>query len=264
MAVLQARRSPTPATVFVLLVGASLVAWIVTIERMQGMDAGPGTDLGGLARFVGIWVTMMAAMMFPSVVPMALAFTRATEARSARGQSALVPTWVFLAGYLAAWTMYGLVAYALFRVVAGLDGGLLAWDRTGPYVAGGAVIAAGIYELTRLKDRCLRHCRTPLHFFLRSWRDGRVGALRMGARHGAYCIGCCWGLMVVLFALGVMSLFWMAVVAAAIFAEKVLPRGDRVRLALAAGFVVLGLWLALGEVPGVTDPSGPEPSMQMP
>src|SRR5581483_4941645 len=115
--------------------------------------------------------------------------------------------------------------------------GFLSWHRAGPYVAGAAVGLAGIYELTPLKSVCLRHCRTPLHFVFGHWRSGRFGALRMGVEHGAYCVGCCWGLMLVLFALGVMSLLWMAIVAALIFAQKVLPHGERLTTAFAVGFV---------------------------
>ena len=147
---------------------------------MRGMDAGPGTDLGGLGWFLGIWVTMMAAMMLPSVSPMVLAFARVTKERSQRRQAAFVPTWVFVAGYLAAWAAYGLVAYGVFRLVVALAGDVLAWDRAGPYVAGGAIVAAGLYQLTPVKDVCLRHCRTPLHFLLHDWHEGTIGALRMG------------------------------------------------------------------------------------
>ena len=197
------------------------------------MDAGPGTDLGGLGWFLGIWVTMMAAMMLPSVAPMVLAFARVTKERARRDQAVYVPTWVFLFGYLLAWTGYGIVAYGLFRVVDAIDGGVLAWDRAGPYVAGGAIVVAGLYQLTPIKDICLRHCRGPLHFLLHGWHDGSVGAVRMGFVHGLYCVGCCWGLMIVLFSLGVMSLVWMAVIAGIIFAEKVLPWG--LRLSHAAG-----------------------------
>jgi predicted metal-binding membrane protein len=141
-------------------------------------------------------------------------------------------------------------------VIEAVAGDALAWDRAGPYVAGGAILAAGLYQLTPIKDVCLRHCRTPLHFVLHGWREGRVGALRMGAEHGLYCVGCCWGLMIVLFSLGVMSLVWMAVIAGVIFAEKVLPWGLRLTQALAVAFVALGLWIAFspGSVPGLTDP----------
>ena len=164
---------------------------------------------------------------------------------SARGaEPRFVPTWLFVAGYLAVWTAYGLAAFGVYRVIAACTSGFLAWDRTGPYVAGGAIVLAGLYELTPLKSACLRHCRTPLHFILHGWRDGRFGAVRMGAEHGGYCVGCCWGLMLLLFALGVMSLFWMAVVAALIFAQKLLPFGQRLPYALALALLALGIWVA--------------------
>lgn len=149
------------------------------------------------------------------------------ECAKPQGRAGLVPTWVFLVGYLVAWTAYGLIAYGVFRLVTALDSGFLAWDEAGPYVAGGAIAAAGLYQLTPLKDLCLRHCRGPMHFILHGWREGRTGALRMGAEHGLYCVGCCWGLMVILFAVGVMSVFWMVAVAGIIFAEKVFPYGLR-------------------------------------
>lgn len=255
-------RSLNPVWTTAFLLGAALVAWIVTIDRMWGMDTGPGTDLGGLGWFTGIWVTMMAAMMLPSVAPMVLLFARE---RRIRGR-AFVPTWLFVAGYLAAWTLYGLAAYGLFRLVTAFGSGWLGWDRAGPYVAGGAIVAAGLYQLTPLKEVCLRHCRGPMHYVMHGWRDGRLGALRMGTQHGLFCVGCCWGLMVALFALGVMSLFWMAVVAAVIFAEKVLPYGLRLSRVFALGLVALGIWIAVapGSVPGLTDPDAPaSPSMQM-
>jgi predicted metal-binding membrane protein len=237
------------------LVAAALVAWLVTIDRMRGMDAGPGTDLGGLGWYVGAWVTMMAAMMLPSVTPMVLFFSRISRDRTVRG-SALVPTWVFVVGYIAVWTAYGLVAYGVYRLVRSLDLGFFAWHRQGPLVAGAAVAAAGLYELTPMKEVCLRHCRTPLHFVLHRWRDGWPGALRMGGEHGAYCVGCCWGLMVILFALGVMSLFWMALIGVLIFAQKVLPFGFRLVRPLALAFVAFGIWIAVspGTVPGLTQP----------
>ena len=246
-----------PVATASLLLAAALVAWVVTVDRMRGMDAGPGTDLGGLGWFAGSWVT--------SVAPMVLAFARLTKERARRGQAVLVPTWVFVAGYFAAWTAYGLVAYGLFRAVDAVDGGALAWDRAGPYVAGGAIVAAGIYQLTPVKDVCLRHCRTPLHFILHGWHEGRLGALRMGTEHGLYCVGCCWGLMIVLFSLGVMSLFWMAAIAGVIFAEKVLPHGMRLTRLFAVAFIALGIWIAAspGSVPGLTDPgSGPALGMK--
>jgi predicted metal-binding membrane protein len=212
-----------------LLLGAALAAWIVAVQRMAGMDMGPGTDLGTLGWFVGIWVTMTAAMMLPSVAPMALVYGKAPAAR----------TWALVGGYLAVWTAFGLAAYGVYRAFGALEIGFVPW------AAGGAIAAAGLYELTPLKAACLRRCRTPHDFVMHRWRGGAAGALRMGVEHGAYCVGCCWGLMVVLFAVGVMSLTWMAVVAAVIFVQKVLPHGDRLGIPLAAGLVALGLAVAL-------------------
>jgi predicted metal-binding membrane protein len=224
------------------VLGAALVAWIVTVDRMRGMDAGPGTDLGGLGWFVGIWVTMMAAMMLPSAAPMVL-----VHARSRRGS-----TVVYVAGYLAAWTVYGLAAYGVYRGIRTVAPSFLAWDRDGPWVAGGALIAAGLYQLTPLKTVCLRHCRSPVGLLLHA----RGGALRIGLTHGAWCIGCCSGLMLALFALGVMSLVWMAAVALVILAEKALPGGERIAWATAAALVALGVWVGSSpsSVPGLTQP----------
>ena len=236
-----------PLRVTATLLAAALAAWIVAAQQMRGMDAGPGTNLGGLGWYLGIWVTMTAAMMLPSAAPMVLTYARV--ARDAR-------TWVFVLGYLVAWTAFGLVAYGLYRLVARSSPGWVAWNRQGPFVAGAALALAGLYQLSPLKEACLRHCRGPFRYLVRGWREGRTGALRMGAEHGLFCVGCCWGLMLALFALGVMSLFWAAVVAAAIFAEKVLPRGLALARVLAVALVALGLLVALapGHVPELTQP----------
>jgi predicted metal-binding membrane protein len=256
---------PNAITTAIVLIGAALATWIVTIDRMRGMDAGPGTDLGAFGWYVGVWVTMMAAMMLPSASPMVLLFSRISSERARRGQ-AFVPTWLFVGGYLAVWTAYGAVAYGIFRLVKSLELGFLDWDRGGRYVAGAALVSAAVYQLTPLKTICLRHCRSPLHFVLGGWKDGRTGAFRMGVEHGGYCVGCCWGLMIVLFALGVMSVVWMAVVAALIFAEKVLPFGGRLSRVFAISFLALGIWVASapGTVPGLTQPGSPGMTQMQP
>jgi predicted metal-binding membrane protein len=229
------------------VLGAALVAWIVLVQRMRGMDAGPGTDLGALGWFVGIWVTMTAAMMLPSATPAVMLLSRVRQN---------APPSLFVAGYVVAWTAYGLVAYGIYRAVRAADPTFLSWDEQGPLVAGGALIAAGLYQLTPLKQACLRHCRSPLRFLMRG-RDGPLGALWMGIVHGGYCIGCCTGLMLALFALGVMSLFWMGLVAAAIFVEKALPGGESVARVLAVVLVALGIVViaAPSSAPGVKQPS---------
>jgi predicted metal-binding membrane protein len=230
----------------IVLVAVTVVAWVITVDRMRGMDDGPGTDLGGLGWYLGIWVTMTAAMMLPSAAPAVQ-----HVARLARG----MPTLLFVAGYLAVWTGYGLLAYGVFRLVTSFDTGWLAWDRAGPYVAGASILAAGLYELTTLKRLSLRRCRTARH---------GGNAFRSGLGHGLDCVGCSGALMAVLFVLGAMSLVWMAVVAVAIFAEKVLPGGPRLRPVFAFALVALGIWVAMspGTVPGLTEP-GAMPSMEM-
>jgi len=235
------------------LVFSTLVAWVVLLERMRGMDTGPGTDLGTLGWFVGVWVTMTAAMMLPSAAPMVLVYTKVAAGSSRRPRAS---TAAFLTGYLLAWVGYGLVAYGLFRLIRSLDPAFLGWNRQGPLVAGAAIAIAGVYQLTPLKRICLRHCRSPFHYVLHRWHAGLLGAVRMGLEHGAYCVGCCWGLMLVLFAVGVMSLVWMAVVAAIIFAEKVLPFGERLSKVFALALIVLGVWVAAApaRVPGLHQP----------
>jgi predicted metal-binding membrane protein len=204
-----------------LLVAALLVlaglAWWWTAEHMRGMDAGPGTDLGGFGWFVGVWVVMMAAMMFPAIAPTIALYSRMTRARR------LLRPLLFAGSYLVVWGFAGVCAYGVYRLGRTLLGYDLAWSRGGRWAAAGVLTAAALYELTPLKDVCLQKCRTPMGFLVGSWREGARGAVELGARNAAWCLGCCWALMAALFALGVMSLAWMAFVAALITLEKTLP-----------------------------------------
>jgi predicted metal-binding membrane protein len=261
---------PLPALIQAGLVGALLVlaalAWVVTDSQMAGMDAGPGTDPGSLGFFLGVWVVMMAAMMFPSIAPMVLMFARIQEGRRERG--AAVPTSLtalFVLGYLVSWAGAGLIAYALFRLGRATIGDAFAWDTGGPYLAGGLIVAAGIYQLTPLKDVCLRYCRSPMMFFLSHSRPGRLGALEMGIEHGGFCVGCCWMLMTALFALGVMSIGWMAFIAALIAIEKLLPWRQLANRGIAVLLVVLGLAVAFApdRVPGLTEPGSAQADQAM-
>jgi predicted metal-binding membrane protein len=167
-----------------------------------------------------------------------------------------IPALLFVAGYLAVWTVYGLAAYGLYRFLSLLDTGWLAWDERGPLVAGAVIAAAGIYELTRLKRRSLCRCRST---------GDHASPLLSGLAHGLDCVGSSAALMALLFVLGVMSLLWMAFVAAAIFVEKVLPHGDRFATPLAAALVALGIWVGVSpaSVPGLTQPRGGSPSMEI-
>jgi predicted metal-binding membrane protein len=163
---------------------------------------------------------------------------------------------VFAAGYIATWTAAGSMAYGVFALGRTLVGDELAWDGAGQWVAGGTLVVAAAYELTPLKEVCLTKCRTPLGFLMSAWRDGLWGAFNMGVRHGAWCVGCCWALMASLFALGVMSLAWMAFVAGLIALEKTLPWRRTVTYGTAALLLFLGVALlaAPGSIPGLTLP----------
>jgi predicted metal-binding membrane protein len=212
-----------------LLIGVAGACWAITAHRMQGMDMGPGTDLGTLGWFAVVWLTMMAAMMLPSLVPMAVTFDRV-------GRSV-----VFTLGYLAIWVGAGVLAYGVTKGVGSLDISWLAWDNGGPYVAGGVILAAALYELTPVKRTCLRHCRNPELLSARS-RPGVPGALVTGLGHGVFCVGVSWALMAALFAIGVMNVTWMIVVAALIAIEKLLPW----RRAAIGATVLLVVLLAVG------------------
>jgi predicted metal-binding membrane protein len=242
----------------VLLFALAAVGWWWTVDEMQGMDNGPWTDLGTFGWFLGVWVVMMAAMMFPSVAPTVALYARMSKTRT-------LPL-MFTAGYLATWTGAGAVAFAIGMIVSSVAGDHLAWDNAGRTIAGVTLIAAAIYELTPLKNVCLGKCRSPLGTLLGSWRDGWSGAFWMGAGNGAWCVGCCWALMASLFALGVMSVTWMAIVAGIIAFEKLIPwrrvatYGTSLILAL-LGVLVLA---APDALPGLTSPDdGQMPSAQM-
>jgi predicted metal-binding membrane protein len=247
------------ALIFGLLLLAA-VAWAVTDDRMGGMDAGPGTDPGSLGFWVTAWVVMMAAMMFPSVAPAVTEFA-AVRAGGRPGEPAQAGSVaLFVSGYLVTWTLAGLVGYAVVESVRALDIGFLAWDEAGPYVAGGVILGAGLYQLSAPKDACLRRCREAQTFVLEHWHEGGIGALRMGIEHGGYCVGCCWALMAALFALGVMSIGWMVLVAALIAIEKLLPWKAAANRGIAILLAVLGLAVAFApeDVPGLTIPGSPE------
>ena len=241
-----------------LLFALAGLGWWWTVDRMRGMDDGPWTGLGALSWFLGLWVVMMAAMMFPSVAPTVALYSRMTRPRSP-----LAPL-LFAAGYLVTWAGVGALAFAVVFVGRRITGDVLAWDRAGRWAAGATLVVAAVYELTPLKDVCLGKCRSPLGVLLGSWRDGSSGALRMGAKIGAWCVGCCWALMASFFALGIMSIVWMAFVAGLIAAEKTMPWRRVATYGTVAILLVVGVLLlaAPDAVPGLTIP-GSDPMSQM-
>jgi predicted metal-binding membrane protein len=232
-----------------LLLALAAASWVVTDERMSGMDAGPGSEFGDVGWFTISWLLMMAAMMLPAITPMVVAYSH----RCASGGA----TAAFAAGYLVTWVAAGLLGYAAIEGVRSLEPGFLAWKEMGRYVAGAVIAAAGLYQLTTPKRACLRRCRERHAFLRQRWRPGRLGALRIGVAHGGICVGCCWALIAALLALGAMSLTWMGLVAALIAAERLLPWGDAPRRAVAVVLVALGMGVALApdDVPGLTVPS---------
>ena len=210
------------------------------------MDDG---GLGSFGSFVPVWIAMMAAMMLPSAAPMVAAHSQVERRRRELGRGAgWGASGAFVGGYLLIWTAFGLVAFALFELVRSFDIGTLSWAHGGQYVAAVVIAAAAGYELTPLKDVCLSKCRSPLAFVVGSWRDGRGGAARMGVEQGSWCVGCCWLVMATLFALGVMSIGWMAVIAGLIAVEKLLPWARIATLGVAAALGCLAASVALGVV----------------
>jgi predicted metal-binding membrane protein len=248
--VLAAARARVGLVAFLIALAA--LAWWSTVRAMAGMGASPSADLGALGWFVGVWMVMMAAMMLPAVSPTVALYTRMT------GQRSLGRPIAFTSGYFVVWGAAGVGAYGLYALGRHALGTQLAWHASGRWLAGSVLAVAAVYELTPLKDACLGKCRSPLGFLMGTWRDGARGAFTMGSKHAASCVGCCWALMAALFALGVMSILWMAVVASLITIEKVLPwrrvavwSTTLLLLALAVGVLAVP-----GSVPGFVVPSG--------
>src|SRR6266498_5529966 len=199
------------------------LAWVITLRQARGMGVGPGTMGMALPLFLAMWVAMMAAMMFPSVAPVAVLWVRAiTRGADSTPHQRAFRLGAFLSGYLVAWTTYGLAA---FVALLGTERLVDASPEVAKWLGVGLFAAAGIYQFTPLKDVCLRHCRSPMMAFLGYANfKGRARDFKVGAHHSGYCVGCCWGLMVVLVAVGVMNVAAMAALAAVILLEKLSPR----------------------------------------
>jgi predicted metal-binding membrane protein len=227
------RRLPAaPTALFLVTIAAA--CWALTVDRMQGMNMGPATDLGGLGWFATVWVTMMGAMMLPSLSPMAVASSHLAD----RHLRAAARSTAFAAGYLLPWVAFGVLAYALVQGARSLELGFLGWNVAGQYLAGGVIVGAALYELTAAKEKCLRHCRDSE---LLRHRRGLGGALMMGIEQGGFCVGCSGALMAALFAVGVMSIGWMVVVAAVVAIEKLLPWTGLTIRSTAVALALLGV-----------------------
>ena len=246
----------------VLVVSLAVVVALAWLWLLLGAGSGMGQlsvggerDMAGMAHammqpavwtpsyaalMLAMWWVMMAAMMLPSAAPTLLLFARVNRAERTGGRS-YVPTGIFAAGYLAVWGGFGVLATAAQWGLQRLD--LLSPMMATPsrLLAAAILIGAGLWQLTPIKRICLQHCRSPLGFLVTSWRRGRLGALRMGLGHGAYCLGCCWFLMGLLFVGGVMNLLWIAGLAVFVLIEKVLPMGQRVGRLAGIGAIAWGM-----------------------
>jgi predicted metal-binding membrane protein len=229
-----------------LILGAGMDMSAIEMTRMAGMDGWLMTPAvwspGYAALMVSMWWVMMAAMMLPSAAPMLLLFARIVR-RDERTGPLFVPLSVFGAGYLIAWGGFSLVAVGLqwAMEIARLMSPML--EVTNAWLGAAFLIGAGLWQLTPIKTACLRNCRSPLGFLMAKWRPGRWGAMRMGLEHGAYCLGCCWFLMALLFFGGVMNLYWIVGLAAFVLLEKVIPLGHWV--GRAAGVVLIAWGVSL-------------------
>ena len=220
-----------------MLVAASVAAlaaiswWYVVSRAQPNMASMTGPALGAL---VAMWVLMMAAMMLPSAAPAILLYA---TVRARRGEgSRIAQTWIFLAGYLAVWLLFSIAAAAAQSVLTGAS--MAVESRA---AQGALLVAAGLYQLSPFKASCLRQCRSPAQFLSRHWRPGTSGAVLLGLRHGAYCLGCCWLLMALLFVGGVMNILWIAALTFLVAAEKWLPHGEWITRATALLFLGWGI-----------------------
>jgi predicted metal-binding membrane protein len=226
-----------------------VASWLYLVYLAQSMTMhGSGAmvhDSWGVAALAGLvvmWTVMMVAMMMPSAAPMVMVFAGVHRRRAAQGRPA-IPTAIFVLGYLVVWTGFSVLA-ALAQTV--LHTAMLlspAMTTTSPLLGGAVFVAAGVFQWTPLKRACLATCRSPLSFVMSQWREGRRGAFVMGLRHGAYCLGCCWALMLLLFVAGVMNLLWVAVIAIAVLLEKVARGGDLAGRLAGIVLVAVGTYL---------------------
>jgi predicted metal-binding membrane protein len=237
-----------------LLLALTVLAWAALFWQRANADAGmamasPSMGLSG-PPFLMIWLVMMAAMMFPGAAPMILTFHQVQVGK--RERQPFVSTWVFVAGYLLVWAYAGLVAYAGARMAEALAERVALSPITAARIGGALFIVAGLYQLTPWKDFCLSKCRRPIWFIIRARRGVINDALYMGTAHGAYCLGCCWLLFVILFPLGIMNIGAMAVVTLLVFAEKVLPWSRLTSRAAALPLIAYGAAvIAVPQIPPV-------------
>ena len=241
-------------TLFIVVIILTAAAWLLTYSSSQNMglmmQMGVPMSLGmegwagvtSFAVFMGMWLVMMVAMMLPSSYPTLLLHRTVYLKRT---PNATGGTFLFALSYFLVWTASGTLFYAAYVLIGTLRGVVPGSQLIVLRAAGLALIVSGLYQWSSLKFACLKHCQSPLLFISEHWHDGQIGAVRMGAVHGVYCFGCCWGLMVILFVMGIMHLGWMAAVGALILLEKIAPRGKWISQTIGAVFVVVGIVVVL-------------------
>ena len=230
------------------------LAWDMA-NKMAMSDTSMGMEMAlptfqpwGIVDFLLVfimWTVMMFAMMTPSAAPMILTYGKINRQRQAQ-LNPVLGTAVFFLGYILVWTAFSATATL---AQGGIHAATLLspmMETTSPVLGGIILIAAGVFQFTPLKYACLSHCRTPLGFFMAEWREGKLGTLVMGVRHGAFCVGCCWLIMALLFVAGVMNLLWIAVIAAYVLAEKLLPFGHKLSWIIGALMIGWGAWMIMG------------------
>ena len=231
-----------------------VLAWAYTVGvALQSTPMAGGMTMPAMMAWTGVdfaymfamWAVMMVAMMMPSATPTVLIYGTVRRRRQETGR-AYAPTGAFVLGYLFVWVAVSLAA-TLVNWWLHAEGAMTAMmGRVAPLGGGAVLIGAGVFQYTKLKQTCLENCRTPLAFLTQNWREGTRGAFMMGAHHGAYCLGCCWMLMALLFGLGVMNIAWVAVLTVVVLAEKLLPHGAYISRALGAVLIIWGIWMAAG------------------
>lgn len=217
-------------------------SWYVVLQRSHdSMSAmiGMAPGVGEATTFVLEWGVMMAAMMLPSAAPMILLYGTVRRRLAADGERA-IPAWLFGATYAGMWTLSGVPVYAGYVGVTTLTTCCAWFTRAAPYAVAGVLVAAGLYQLTPLKRACLAQCESPLSFLMTRWRGGYGATLALAIRHALYCIGCCWALMAILVAAGMMGIWWVMGIAVVVFAEKIFANGQRIAMGIGALLIALG------------------------
>ena len=209
--------------------------------KMSGPDVRAWSSATLLPLFL-MWTEMMVAMMLPSAAPMVLTFAAVNRKRKERSVPA-VPAFLFLSGYLAVWTLFSVVAALGQWVLHGFSLLSPQMSSTNAWLGAGLFVTAGIFQWTPLKKSCLEHCRSPLAFLMTSWREGAAGAFMMGFNHGVWCTGCCWILMLLLFAVGVMNVAWVAALTLLVVMEKVVPARFQTGKIVGVVLILFGFWI---------------------